>query len=83
MTHADGAVPVLMYHSVGRELPDWAWSNLTTPADVFEDQLHSLRRAGYRSATLREWNAHVRGGRPLAARTGGLTIDDRYHDHRV
>jgi peptidoglycan/xylan/chitin deacetylase (PgdA/CDA1 family) len=79
----NGAVPILMYHSVGRALTDWSWSNLTTPAEVFEDHLRALSRAGYRSATLREWHAHVRGERPLAARTVVLTFDDGYLDNWV
>jgi peptidoglycan/xylan/chitin deacetylase (PgdA/CDA1 family) len=72
-----------MYHSVGRVLTDWAWSNLTTPATVFEDHLHALARAGYRSASLREWHAHVQGEKVLPAKSVVLTFDDGYLDNWV
>ena len=77
-----GAVPVLMYHSVGRYLPDWAWSGkLTVPAVVFEDHLRWLRKAGYRSATLDELDAHSRDETRLPEKTVVLTFDDGYVDN--
>ncbi len=75
------AVPVIMYHSVGRVLPDWAWNDLTTPFEVFEDHLRALARAGYRSATLKEFIDHVSGERPLSGRRVVLTFDDGYLDN--
>lgn len=75
------AVPVLMYHSVGRVLDDWAWSELTVPAEVFEDQLEWLRRRGWRTADLYELHAHTTGERPLPERTVVLTFDDGYVDN--
>ncbi len=41
-----GALPVLMYHSVGRLIPEWRWSELTVPAAVFEDHLKWLKKRG-------------------------------------
>ena len=78
---ATGAVPILMYHSVGRVLADWRWSDLTTPADVFEDHLRALRRAGYRSASLQEWHRHATGQTPLPDKSVVLTFDDGYVDN--
>ncbi|HEX5133268.1 MAG TPA: polysaccharide deacetylase family protein [Candidatus Krumholzibacteria bacterium] len=75
------AVPVIMYHSIGRVLPDWAWSGLTTPAEVFEDHLRALARAGYRTATLAEFHDHVGGKAPLAGKRVVLTFDDGYVDN--
>lgn len=80
MTRAD-SVPVLMYHSVGRVLPDWRWAELTVPASVFEDHLKWLRRCGYATATLSDLHAHVRGDKVLAPRTVVLTFDDGYVDN--
>lgn len=78
MTHA---IPAIMYHSIGPVLADWAWRDLTTPDTVFEDHLRWLRRAGYRTCTLAELDAHMRGDAVLPARTVALTFDDGYLDN--
>jgi len=75
------AVPVLMYHSVGRVLDDWAWLELTVPATVFEDHLKWLRRRGWQTASLYDFHAHTTGERPLPERTVVLTFDDGYVDN--
>jgi peptidoglycan/xylan/chitin deacetylase (PgdA/CDA1 family) len=77
----NGAVPVITYHSVGRVISDWAWRELTTPVEVFEDHLRALSRAGYRTATLTELADHVEGIRPLEGRRVVLTFDDGYLDN--
>lgn len=75
------SIPVIMYHSVGRVLEDWAWNDLTVPAAVFENQLRALARSGYRSATLHEFHEHVSGRKPLSGRRVVLTFDDGYLDN--
>ena len=75
------SIPVLMYHSVGRLIPDWHWSILTVPAITFEDHLRALSRARYRSADLSRLHEHVSGGEPLPDRTVVLTFDDGYLDN--
>lgn len=75
------AVAVLMYHSVGRVLDDWAWHNLTTPAETFEDHLRWLKREGYRTCTFAEFDAHTRGVAELPPRSVALTFDDGYLDN--
>ena len=75
------AVPVLMYHSVGRVMEDWAWSDLTVPAPVFEDHLKWLQRRGWRTASLHDFHAHTTGERPLPERTLVLSFDDGYVDN--
>lgn len=80
MTYAD-SVPVLMYHSVGRIIPDWRWSELTLPASIFEDHLKWLRRSGYSTATLTDLHHHVAGKALLDPRTVVLTFDDGYVDN--
>jgi len=76
-----GAVAVLMYHSIGRVLDDWAWSDLTTPWQVFEDHLRWLARGGYRSVSLYEFDRHCRGEELLPPRSIVLTFDDGYLDN--
>lgn len=72
-------LPVLMYHSVAAEGPaalaDWR----TAPED-FERQLIFLRRRGYRSVGLDEWDRAARGGGALSGRPVLITFDDGYRD---
>ncbi len=75
------AVPVVMYHSVGRVIPDWQWSFLTVPWKIFENHLHWLRKCGFQSVDLNELNAHVSGITKLPARSVVLTFDDGYLDN--
>ena len=75
------AVPAVMYHSVGRVLSDWAWTDLTVPARVFEDHLRVLRRGGWRTIDLYELDDHIRNRRPLRGRCVALTFDDGYLDN--
>jgi len=70
-----------MYHSVGRVMHDWAWSNLTVPASIFEDHLRWLARAGYRSVDLNDLREHVSGRDVIRDRAVVLTFDDGYVDN--
>ncbi len=81
MSPRGNAIPVVMYHSVGRTLADWAWNDLTVPVDVFEDHLRAMQRAGYRSATLHELYEHVSGRAVLSGKRVVLTFDDGYLDN--
>lgn len=74
-------IPVVMYHTVGRIMPDWKWSFLTVPARIFEDHLLWLVRAGYRTVNLDELHSHVSGEQLLPARSVVLTFDDGYLDN--
>lgn len=77
------AIPVVMYHTVGRVILDWKWSFLTVPANIFEDHLRWLVKAGYRTVDLDELYRHVAGVEPLPARSVVLTFDDGYLDNWV
>ncbi len=79
--YPDVPVPVLMYHSVGRDIPGWNWPDLTVPAGVFEDHLKWLAKAGYRSVGLDDLNAHATGEKILPRRSIVLTFDDGYVDN--
>ena len=74
-------VPVLMYHSVGRVLPDWHWAVLTLVAASFESHLKALARGGYTTVGLPELYEYVAGRRPLPERAIVLTLDDGYLDN--
>ncbi|MEN8136799.1 MAG: polysaccharide deacetylase family protein, partial [Thermodesulfobacteriota bacterium] len=81
MTESGQGIPVVMYHTVGRKIPDWKWSFLTVPADVFEDHLRWLVRKGYRTVDLDELYQHVKGEHILPERSVVLTFDDGYLDN--
>ena len=75
------AVPVVMYHTVGRPLPDWAWSFLTVPYKIFENHLQWLVKTGYQTVNLYDLHAHVSGEKILPERSVVLTFDDGYLDN--
>lgn len=77
----NNGVPVIMYHSVGRVLPEWDWAILTIPWETFEEQLAAMKRAGYRTVDLEQLRAHVSGEKPLPPRSVVLTFDDGYVDN--
>jgi peptidoglycan/xylan/chitin deacetylase (PgdA/CDA1 family)/SAM-dependent methyltransferase len=72
-------LPILMYHRVaptgGERMREWR----LTP-DQFEAQLHYLRTAGYRTASLDEWQQAAERHLPLPGRRVMLTFDDGYED---
>ncbi len=78
---SDGtAIPVVMYHTVGRSIPDWNWSFLTVPYEIFTDHLKWLVKSGYKTVDLDELSAHVTGEKILPKRSVVLTFDDGYLD---
>lgn len=77
------AVPILMYHSVGRPLPGWKTPWFTLPVEIFEDHLRHLAAAGFRSVGLDDVYDHVSGERVLPRNSVCLTFDDGYLDNWV
>ena len=73
------ALPILMYHRVAPDGPAALQRYRVTP-DAFREQLRYLRDAGFRGATLSDWEQAVRQRRPLAGRRVMLTFDDGYAD---
>lgn len=70
-----------MYHTVGRPIPDWAWSFLTVPYKIFESHLQWLVKIGYQTVDLYDLHAHVSGVKQLPKRSVVLTFDDGYLDN--
>lgn len=75
------AIPVVMYHSVGRSIPYWQWSFLTVPWKIFENQLRCLKKSGFQSVNLKQLGAHISGTKELPGRCIVLTFDDGYLDN--
>lgn len=74
-------IPVLMYHSIGRIMPEWHWAALTLVATTFESHLRALSRGGYTTVGLPELFEYVSKRRSLPKRTVVLTFDDGYLDN--
>ncbi|MBF9066539.1 polysaccharide deacetylase family protein [Streptacidiphilus fuscans] len=73
------AVPILLYHSVSDNPPDWI-APFTVRPRVFAEQLDDLVRAEVTVVPLRRLLAAIRGGPPLPARAAVLTFDDGFAD---
>ncbi|MFB6893541.1 polysaccharide deacetylase family protein [Kitasatospora sp. NPDC056327] len=73
------AVPVLRYHSVCDDPPDWIAPYTVTPR-LFARQLDRLAAAGREVVPLRRLLAAQRGGPPPAGPCAVLTFDDGFAD---
>jgi len=74
-------IPVVMYHSVGRDRPDWIWNYLITPVDIFEGQMRRLKESGWTAISLDALHSQMAKGTPVPARSVVLTFDDGYLDN--
>lgn len=72
-------VPVLMYHSIAEDGPAGLASWRTSP-EAFEHQLRFLRRRGYRSVSMEEWDTARSRGAALSGRPVVITFDDGFQD---
>jgi peptidoglycan/xylan/chitin deacetylase (PgdA/CDA1 family) len=77
------AIPVIMYHGVGREYPGWEWNHLVIPLDVFAGQMRTLKEKGWRTISLDELHAHMATGANVPEKAIVLTFDDGYRDNFV
>ncbi|MEZ0067201.1 peptidoglycan/xylan/chitin deacetylase (PgdA/CDA1 family) [Streptacidiphilus sp. MAP12-20] len=73
------AVPILLYHSVTDDPPDWI-APLTVTPRAFVEQLDRLRDVGVSVVPLRRLVSAIRGGTPLPPRAAVLTFDDGFAD---
>ena len=73
-------IPVLLYHYVGTEAPDYPYLNVDTPE--FSRQMKELRERGYRSISLADLTAYMRGEPvTLPEKPVLITFDDGYEDN--
>ncbi len=76
-------VPVIMYHSIGQNNPDWLWNHLITPVNLFEAQIKLLFKKGFNSIRLQELYNHMKYNNKLPDNPIVLTFDDGYLDNWV
>ncbi len=76
-------VPVVMYHSIAPPIEGWAFDYLSIHPDVFEDQISTLKSAGYVPVLLPDLFEYVAGRRRLPPKAIVLTFDDGYLDNWV
>ncbi|SEL49532.1 polysaccharide deacetylase family protein [Streptacidiphilus jiangxiensis] len=72
-------VPILQYHSVAENPPEWA-APLTVRPDRFDEQLEHLAHAQMSVVPLRRLVSAIRGGPPLPPRAMVLTFDEGFAD---
>ena len=73
-------IPVLLYHYVGEEAPDYPYLNVET--SEFSRQMKELRERGYRSVSLSDLTAYMQGSPvKLPEKPVLITFDDGYEDN--
>lgn len=72
-------VPVLLYHAVTDDPPDWIAEFTVTPRD-FAAQLDAIVAGGRTAVTVGTLVAHLTAGAPLPPRPVVLTFDDGFAD---
>ncbi len=66
------SVPILNYHRVAAGADD----GVTMAPDVFAEQMEALKRAGWHTVALRDFEAFIRGEKELPQRSVLITFDD-------
>jgi peptidoglycan/xylan/chitin deacetylase (PgdA/CDA1 family) len=72
-------VPILCYHSVSPDPPDWIAPFAVTPA-TFAAHLDAIRASGRRPLTVSQYADGLRGLAELPARPVLVTVDDGFAD---
>jgi peptidoglycan/xylan/chitin deacetylase (PgdA/CDA1 family) len=75
-------VPIVAFHSIADE-HDHLLHHLSLGVDVFERQLRHLKRAGFKTVTLHDVHAFLKGEKSLPSKSVVLTFDDGYLDNWV
>jgi len=68
-------IPVLLYHGI-KESP----SDYTVSLETFKEQMFTLKKEGYQTVTLEEFNDFIKGEKELPEKSFLLTFDDGRKD---
>jgi peptidoglycan/xylan/chitin deacetylase (PgdA/CDA1 family) len=78
---APGAVPILLYHSVSDDPPDWI-APFTVSPGLFAAHLDAVRDSGRQPLTVSQYMDAVRGIAAMPAAPVVITVDDGFADFR-
>ena len=78
VSYRNGSIPILMYHSVGREVQSRRDTFLNVSADGFRRQMQALVSLGFRARSCCEVINAIRNRRQLPKRTIVITFDDGF-----
>jgi len=73
-------VPILMYHSVNKEVNPYIKSLIVSP-ETFERQMRFLKNHKYNVMPLADLARLIKEEKPLPARTVAITFDDGFKDN--
>lgn len=76
-------VPVIMYHSIGVPNKKWIYNHLTCPYELFESQLHWMKKKNFHTTSLQDLYNYMNEGMRLPKNPVVLTFDDGYLDNWV
>lgn len=73
------SVPVLMYHGIITN-PDWKGDDTNISLEGFRDQMFALKKEGYQSITLADFNDFMKNGKKIPEKSFLITFDDGRRD---
>lgn len=73
------SIPILLYHGVIADT-DWTPDEVNIKLIDFRNQLFALKKAGYQTITLQDYEAFMKGEKNLPKRSFLLTFDDGRKD---
>ena len=81
--HQDDCVPILAYHSISDNLFGYShpYYQINTTLEVFTEQIHSLRCAGYQTTDLQDFPASSPANSD--SKKTVITFDDGYRDFLI
>ncbi len=70
-------LPVLMYHNIAEEYPEWAAGENITPK-LFEEHMRAILKRGYTPILINEYYDFIMKGKDIPENPIAVTFDDGY-----
>lgn len=82
LKYNDKSIPVLMYHSIEREvLPNGQLNELRVPKEIFREQMKYLKDNGFTTLTIAEAYKFLAKNEGVPEKSIVITLDDGYVDN--